>query len=255
MRISTSALGIALLAAASASTTYAGPEWTEMLSDSGSSIDEAHTPIGSGDLGTIVGELEGSGDFQDVFRIYVKDYNSFSAMVEMAPGSSGFDPQLWLFDENGVGILGNQDNLSAGVSGEAGFGGAANDGSGSQLTHEGVYYIAVSGSGSAPLDDSSSAIFSISVSTEISGPDGSNDAFSDAWSGIGTVGEYSIQFSGVKLFLIERACDFDLDGCVDSGDAATLNAKWGEPGISDLNNDGTTDTSDLAILISNWGCY
>jgi hypothetical protein len=48
--------------------------------------------------------------------------------------------------------------------------------------------------------------------------------------------------------------DFNLDGCIDSGDLGLLIALWGiqNPPFGDLNGDGVIAAADLGLLIGNW---
>ncbi len=48
--------------------------------------------------------------------------------------------------------------------------------------------------------------------------------------------------------------DFNLDGCIDSGDLGLLIALWGiqDPPFGDLNGDGVIAAADLGLLIGNW---
>jgi len=195
--------------AAFASVALAGPEWTEM-SDAGDLPGGSQSPIspGGGPLAGIKGNLDGApgprgfGDFEDVYRIIIKDFESFSAIVSPnASGNPTFDTQLWIFDEFGLGILGNDDNSLAGANGESALFNTSTDGSGAAITSNGIYFLAISGAGNVPINALGEPIFSFMNAGEISGPDGSSGPPELlGWSGQGAIGEYTIQLTGASYF-------------------------------------------------------
>lgn len=242
----------------------AGPEWTEM-GDAGSTLPTAETPTGMGPLAGIKGQLNGAppprgasdpADFEDVYRIFIQNPQMFSAII--GPNDSGeptFDTQLWLFDRFGDGVLANDDNSVAGMNGESGFFNTSTDGSGAAVDFPGVYFLAISGAGNNPRNDANVSIFNFTMPNEVSGPDGAPVArrlFN--WQGVGAVGEYTIQLTGVGFVPPPKAADFNADGCVDASDLAILLAGWGTSKRTDLNADGLTNADDLAILLAAWGC-
>lgn len=193
-------IGVCVLSAASA--VWAGPEWTE-IPDAGNLGPTAQTPLGTGTLAGIRGTLTGAGprgvgDFQDIFRIVIKDPMSFSAFVvpNMGPAPV-FDSQLWLFDEFGVGVLGNTD-AGGPISGLPGFTSISTDSSGSEVVNAGIYFLAISGAGSIPLDTNGFPIFTFGMPTEVSGPDGSVLPLG-SWLGDGATGEYTISLTGASF--------------------------------------------------------
>lgn len=198
-----------LTAALAAPLAFAGPEWTEM-GDAGESTGGAQSPInpGGGPLAGIKGMLEGPppprglGDFEDVYRIIIKDFENFSAfVVSNDSGVPTFDTQLFLFDEFGFGILGNDDNSIAGPNGESGFFNFSTDGSGDAILDNGIYFLAISGAGNVPLNAMGDPIFNFATPGEVSGADGSSgppELF--GWSGAGAIGEYTIQLTGASYF-------------------------------------------------------
>jgi len=250
---------MAVLAAASPA--LAGPEWEEPL-DSCGMIECAQSPIGTGPLAGIKGELTGSmaredGDFEDLFRIYIADPVNFSIFVSPnQDGTPSFDTQLWLFDRAGDGLLGNDDNHDTGMSGKSGFGNATTDGTGVMITQPGVYFLGISGAGNTPRNDSGARIFDLAVPGEVSGPDGviGSSARLNGWTGMGDTGSYTLQLTGVTFLPPNERADINNDGCVDSDDLARLLAGWGSGGQSDLNSDGITNSQDLAVLLAAWGC-
>jgi len=257
------AAGVAALALA-VPVAHAGPEWTEM-NDAGSTLPDAETPTGTGPLAGLKGTLSGSppprgtamADFEDVFRVFIDDPKNFSAFV--SPNNDGtptFDTQLWLFDRTGDGVIANDDNSMAGMNGESGFFNAATDGTGAIVEFPGVYFLAISGAGNAPRNQINQRIFNFGVPGEVSGPDGAfgSTARLDNWQGMGAIGNYTVQLTGVTFLPPAEAADFNHDDCVDADDLAILLAGWGGSVRTDLNADGITDATDLAILLAAWGC-
>ena len=245
-----------------ASPALAGPEWEEPP-DACSMIECAQTPIGTGPMAGLKGELSGAsaaredGDFEDVFRIYIDDPKAFSAFV--SPNSDGrptFDSQMRLFNRMGYGLLGNDDNPSAGMNGESGFENMTTDGSNITISDRGVYFLAISGAGNFPRNNGGVRIFNLGAPGEVSGPDGVLGASArlESWIGMGETGAYTIQLTGVIFLPPEERADINADTCIDSEDLALLLAAWGQPGRADLNSDGITDSTDLAILLAAWGC-
>ncbi len=180
------------------SVALAGPEWEEdTLGDAGPLPDSAQTPNQFGPLNTIYGELSGfagagpGGDFQDMFKISITS-TFFEIFTDATPHPDGsipnFDTQLFLFDENGFGVLGNND-----VAGAGGF---------SKILGPilpGTYFLAISGLGSDPVSDTG-LIFDFATPTEVSGPDGPGGADPIVgWSGPGETGFYSIQLIGAEF--------------------------------------------------------
>lgn len=204
--IRTAALAVA---ASAASLALAGPEWTEM-GDAGDATTSAQSPInaGGGPLAGVKGMLEGPppprgiGDFEDVYRIIIKDFENFSAfVVSNDSGVPTFDTQLFLFDEFGLGILGNDDISGGSPNGESGFFNTSTDGSGDAVVGNGIYFLAISGAGNDPLNAFGQPIFAFATPGEVSGADGSTappELF--GWSGSGVIGEYTIQLTGASYF-------------------------------------------------------
>lgn len=201
------AIVVCLVSGWAASLALAGPEWTE-TPDAGNTPGTSQTPIDVfmiNDLTGIKGALTGAGprggtgDFQDMYRILIKDPENFSAIITPnASGNPTFDTQLWLFDEFGNGILGNDNNTIAGGMGESAFFNQATDGTMSRVIDPGIYFLAISGAGSVPLDIMGNPIFLFGTPDEVSGPDGSPLPFG-SWSGPGQIGEYTIALTGVSF--------------------------------------------------------
>ena len=189
-----------------ASAAAAGPEWTE-TPDAGNLPGSAQTPIDVfmvNDLTGIKGALSGgsprgTGDFQDMYRVLIKDPEAFSAVItQNTSGNPSFNTMLWVFDELGRGVLGNDNATFSPVMNGSGMFNNSTDGTGVVITNPGIYYIAVSGAGSVPVDSNGTPIFEFAVPDEVSGPDGSLNPIA-GWSGPGAIGEYTIQFSGVSF--------------------------------------------------------
>jgi len=253
---------VAVLATAMAADAMAGPDWEESLyGDAGPLLSTAQVVTGIGTLSTIRGTLEAfadSGDFQDMYRIEINcpAAITFKAGTDPSFGGSGdFNTQLWLFNANGLGLLGNNDvTPSLGLSG---FGNMSTDGTGIVISAPGTYYIAVSGLGSVPINSAGQALFSFVSPMEVSGPDGPGGSTPIAgWSGPGASGEYIIGFSTCAKFVPPPTCPADLngDGLVNGADLGLLLNAWGPFGTAaDLNGDGQVNGADLGLLIAAWG--
>jgi len=144
-------VGAAALAVCAATAT-AGPIFDEPPGgDAGNTIDTAEdvrTATGEGDIGLIKGEIKGSGgyvggfgDFQDLYRIYIADPLQFSAQTFALEPQGGLrDPMLYLFDEQGRGIMAmnniGDEELQAKLVND--------DGNGNLLFDTpGIYYLAI----------------------------------------------------------------------------------------------------------------
>ncbi|MHC5022619.1 MAG: hypothetical protein ACYTGG_01735 [Planctomycetota bacterium] len=99
-----------------------GPDFVEG-DDAGPLPGDAKETTGSGPLSTIAGELEGdvvsaggSGDFEDMYVIFIESPESFSAATaSFLGGATEFDSRLYLFDADGFGLLGNDDTLEGAI--------------------------------------------------------------------------------------------------------------------------------------------
>lgn len=168
---------------AAAAPTWAGPEHIEGISDAGSLPGGAQETGGSGTLGRISGQLGGlsefvGGDFEDMYVIFIKDPAGFAATTTIeCDGVTTFDSRLYLFDMDGIGLLGNDNTAPPGscMADGLSFGStllnAATDGSGAALTEPGLYLLAITVTPRAPFSMDGS-IFGFKSDTEISGPDG-----------------------------------------------------------------------------------
>lgn len=181
----------------------AGPDWIED-GDAGSTIGGAQDTTSVGLLNTIGGTLGGS-DQEDIYRLIIEDTDDISSPVDfgLLPGSDPkFNPALWLFDSEGFGVLGNDDDPILGGPGSRLFT-PSTDGV-TLLLPPGIYYLAITESGNVPLSffegfprggkGSLEEIFAFKDLLEVSGPDGLGaDSPLAAWSGgAGSFGDYGI---------------------------------------------------------------
>lgn len=177
MRFSLSLLiATSCLTSAANAQSFVGPEWIEQ-GDAGSLPTSAQTITVNGPVQSIRGALAGATpldggpvDFEDMFRVIITTPTSFYLRTD--PGSGGgadFNTQLWVFNVNGTGILGNDDAFDPGV-GSAVFQ-FATDNTGAGIFAPGEYLIAISGLLNRPTSGGQH-IFNFATTTEISGPDG-----------------------------------------------------------------------------------
>jgi len=193
---------LALAICFTSSITLAGPDWIEGQ-DAGSLIGDAQDTTSISQLNTIAGTLGGI-DQEDVYLLNVRDSDDIASPVNFGlnfDGPADFNPALWLFDSQGFGVLGNDDDPILG-----GFGARlitpSTDGVTLMLS-PGTYYLAITESGNVPLSfrqglfsskGGFEEIFSFVNSTEVSGPDGIGaDNPLAGWSGgAGSDGNYGI---------------------------------------------------------------
>ena len=92
---------------------FAGPDWdSDFEEDAGSTIQTAQKITVGGPVQTIAGRLTGTAftlgaDFQDVYQIAITDPGTF--VIDLTGNGLNFDACLWLFDERGIPLLGNND--------------------------------------------------------------------------------------------------------------------------------------------------
>ncbi|MBT8484747.1 MAG: hypothetical protein HKO59_02905 [Phycisphaerales bacterium] len=186
----------------------AGPDWLETL-DAGRTVLTAQDTTGAGVLSTIAGSLS-PGDGEDVFLIEIQDHLGFAATTMVTAGATEFDSQLWLFDMDGFGLLGNDDDPAGGVG--SFIAAPSDDGLTLELPGPGLYLIAITEKGNVPVSQNGLfPLFSFRSPTEISGPDGfaGGDPFGE-WSGeTGAGGQYVILIAPTPgagmLFLVAAA--------------------------------------------------
>lgn len=181
------------------STAFAGPDWVED-GDAGRFIGDAQDTTSVGVLTSLAGTL-GGADQEDVYRLTVLGSDDFAMPVSFSfMGGMDFNPSLWLFDSEGYGVLGNDDDPLTGGPG-ARLMTPSTDGVTIMLA-PGDYYIACTESGNVPLSmllpgagkGSFAEIFSFVDQFEISGPDGAgaNNPLAGWSGGNGSSGTYGI---------------------------------------------------------------
>jgi len=199
-------LGAALLLSPSA---IAGPDWAEQPPGAGSFPSTAQEVLVS-PVNTISGDLSGfrsrgldTPDFEDMYLIYINDPMNFSARTDGGDpdGVSGadFNTQLFLFDFNGVGVLGNVNTPISSAPNPTGsfIAAPSTDGATPVVPGAGFYYIAISGFFNQPLSGGN-PIFNFPTLTDISGPTGAGaPGVIDGWDGEGEIGSYTIFLTGV----------------------------------------------------------
>lgn len=179
----------------------AGPDWdTDLESDAGSSLQSAQTITFNGNLQTIAGRLNGlavlDADFHDVYRLVITSPGDF--LIDLTgPGGVDFDACLWLFDENGVPLLGTND--ADGNTTAPRLGNSSNAGSPISITQPGVYFLAISGIGSEPIAFGEplwpSVVFQPGI---VAGAFGTKSGWDGSWSGDGAIGNYLMTVTGVS---------------------------------------------------------
>ena len=80
----------------------------------------------------------------DMYKIYVSSPSTFSASTTgFVPGSNSFDSQLFLFDANGLGVVGNDDSPAGGSQSSIPAGNGF-------VKTAGLYYLLITGSSRNP---------------------------------------------------------------------------------------------------------
>jgi|GEM_PF-1088994 len=185
----------------------AGPDWIED-GDAGRTIVDAQDTLSVGRLNTIAGTLGGS-DQEDIYRLVIENADDISSPVDfgfLPGGDPDFNPALWLFDSDGYGVLGNDDDPILGGP-AARLIAPSTDGV-TLLLPPGIYYLSVTESGNVPLSlvhgfprggdsgekGSLEEIFFFEDVFEVSGPDGlgADSALEDWSGGAGSSGNYGI---------------------------------------------------------------
>jgi hypothetical protein len=160
--------------------------WTE-VGDAGDLPGTAQIVSGSGPLDTIFGVMNFDAD---MYQIYISDPAGFSAYA------IGVDPQLFLFDQSGMGVYANDDG---GISGLNAFLPAGNIYS---PTTPGKYYLAIS---NFNLDaySASGLIFPSSPFNQVFGPTGPGGGNPVSYwaGGTGVGGEYTIELTGASYVI------------------------------------------------------
>lgn len=170
--------------------------WTE-AGDAGQLPGTAQSVTGSGLLSMITGEL-GTTD-ADMFAVFIS--GAFTATTVDTPGSLA-DTQLFLFDSDGYGVLGNDDANSGTLRSTL-----------SGSLDPGIYYLAISAFNRDPFN-AHGLIFPDLPRTDLHGPDGSGGAFPvTSWSDSPRPsGTYQINLSGVSVVPLPPAALAGLSG-------------------------------------------
>ena len=180
---------------------FAGPDWDgDIESDAGSTIQTAQKITVGGPVQSVVGRLAGiaftlEADFQDVYQIAITDPGTF--VIDLTGAGLNFDACLWLFDERGIPLLGNND--ANGNTTAPKLTNTSNGGSSITITMPGIYYFAVSGINSQPVQWGEplwpSVVFEPGI---VAGAFGTKSPWEGSWSGDGAVGEYVMTVQGVS---------------------------------------------------------
>ena len=154
--------------------------WTE-IGDAGDLPGTAQAVTGSGPLLSITGTMNDPD--VDMYQIYIYDPAGFSAYA------TGWDPMLFLFDQSGMGVYGDDD------SGGTGFDAFLPAGDTYSPTTAGIYYLAISEFALHP-NSASGSIFSGYPTLSPTGPGAGSPVSS--WSGAtwGIGGDYTIELTG-----------------------------------------------------------
>lgn len=188
---------------------HAGPDWDETLhggGDAGSLPGSSQSISGVGALSSISGNLSGSPsfgpggmDFEDMFTIKIVDPILFSATTsnQGMPGGgfADFDTILFLFLDDGTGILANND--ASLTSSQSMIRSPSDDGF--AIPGPGVYHLGITGAPNFP-ENATGPIFDFLSPTEVSGPDGQGGSLPiTSWTGDGGIGSYVISIEGAEF--------------------------------------------------------
>jgi len=184
---------IALAAVVAMASFAYGQIWDEHADGGGDAGDlpaTAQVPIGSGPLTTITGLIEFEGSDADMYYIHIDDPANFRAQTWP---NSIIDTQLWLFDEDGIGITFNDDDPS-------GAGGLQSTITGVFVPGPGNYYLVVSPYDWDAANPAGLDIWQDSPYNVERAPDGPGAPGPVAmWGGLGwDYGAYQIDLQGVS---------------------------------------------------------
>lgn len=248
---------VPLCLGALATTTAAGPDWTE-VGDAGK-LNAQIIPFAvqpqfiSGTLGDVPfvdsergaaggADSDGGPDIADVYDIQIELNEEFIATTfdqtftlsvetdgDERTGPTNFDTALWLFRQDHRGLLGNND-ISA-TNNRSRLLPIATDGTGSRILTPGRYLIAVSFGDAAPVSLGGLPLFSFANnpgSTQVSGPDGSggSNGFA-AW-----VPNTTHTIRKYRISIRPTPCPIPCPG--------------------DANNDGVVGFSDVTAVLAAW---
>jgi hypothetical protein len=167
--------------------------WDEFDNGGGDAGDlpETAQSTGSDPITKIRGTIGGANDV-DVYAIYISDPSAFSATTI---GGTTLDTALWLFDEDGKGVVHNEDDPDATTGFQSRI-----DNRTFCITQPGRYYLAVSLFGRRAAGCGEGLIWATTPARAVRCPDGPESASRVAgWSGSsGSTGRYIIFLTGVS---------------------------------------------------------
>jgi hypothetical protein len=165
--------------------------WDEFANGGGDAGDlpETAQSTGSGALTAIRGTIGAANDV-DVYAIYISDPSAFSATTI---GGTTLDTALWLFDEDGKGVVHNEDNPDATTGLQSRI-----DNRTFCITQPGRYYLAISLFGRRAAGCNEGLIWNTTPYREVRCPDGPESTSRVAgWSGsTSSTGTYRIFLTG-----------------------------------------------------------
>jgi hypothetical protein len=167
--------------------------WDETANGGGDAGDlpETAQSTGSDPITKIRGTIGAANDV-DVYAIYISDPSTFSASTV---GGSTLDTALWLFDEDGKGVVHNEDDPDATTGFQSRI-----DNRTFCITQPGRYYLAVSLFGRRAAGCGDGLIWATTPARGVRCPDGAESASRVAgWSGTSSsTGRYIIFLTGVS---------------------------------------------------------
>ncbi|MCW5765781.1 MAG: hypothetical protein KIT68_07380 [Phycisphaeraceae bacterium] len=168
--------------------------WNEALDgggDAGELPGSAQTPIGSGPLNRISGSIDtGESGAADMYRIRICNPSAFSASTL---NETNWDTQLFLFRDNGVGVLSEDNSAGGNITTQSLLQNNA------VVTNVGNYYLAISRFNSDPRDAGNLALWTTDDNLAPNGPGAANPIAS--WSGsTSAAGTYAINLTGVCYY-------------------------------------------------------
>jgi hypothetical protein len=167
--------------------------WDEIDNGGGDAGDlpETAQSTGSDPITKIRGTIGGANDV-DVYAIYISDPDAFSATTI---GGTTLDTALWLFDEDGKGVVHNEDDPDATTGFQSRI-----DNRTFCITQPGRYYLAVSLFGRRAAGCGEGLIWATTPARGVRCPDGPESASRvGSWSGSSTsTGRYIIFLTGVS---------------------------------------------------------
>ncbi|MCC6951422.1 MAG: hypothetical protein IT433_08240 [Phycisphaerales bacterium] len=226
------------------------PQWDETTNggaDAGNLPASAQVPSGTDPFSVLAGFTESNTDV-DMYRIRICDAGNFSASSSN-PETAG-DTQLFLFNDQGLGVTFNDDNPAGGLT--------------SRITAQfipgnGDYYLALARYNIDPVDEGGQLLWISAPFNVERAPDGPGAAGSvAAWTGTGGSSlAYRIEMTGACFSSTTTPCDpdYNQDGNVDQDDLAYLvNVIGGGENPTnrdpDFNQDGNADQDDYAALVN-----